>query len=232
MNNHPCLMVPDQKYQFQEIDLVESYASDQRRCRLHIQFLVQECPGVRAEIIIEYLPGIQEIRDDQLVPHVFLKSAEPDSKTFHILIAVLQEPVDQLDEGSVGRCGKNGIHGDMWMAELQITSCASPGFGRIKTLIREREECITMKREDEDWKIYHLIPPASPITVNDLAEKSGLALPVVEDSLARLESACLVERKGMEVRMLNFGEALIRNQLKYDEELPYTIENGVIKARK
>lgn len=89
-----------------------------------------------------------------------------------------------------------------------------------------------MKREDTDWAIYHLIPPASPITVDDLAKKSGLDLPVVEDSLSRLESSCLVERKGMEVRMLNFGEALIRNQLKYDEELPYTIENGVIKARK
>jgi hypothetical protein len=54
----------------------------------------------------------------------------------------------------------------------------------------------------------------------------------VEESLARLESACLVERKETEVRKLNFGEALIRNQLKYDEALPYIIENGVIKARK
>ena len=89
-----------------------------------------------------------------------------------------------------------------------------------------------MKREDADWTIYHLIPPASPITVEDLAAKSGLDLPAVEDSLARLESSCLIQRTGAEVRMLNFGEALIRNQLKYDEELPYIIENGVIKARK
>ena len=89
-----------------------------------------------------------------------------------------------------------------------------------------------MKREDVDWKIYHLIPPASPITVDELAEKSGLDLPVVEESLARLGSSCLVERNGREVRMLNFGEALIRNQLKYDEALPYIIENGVIKVRK
>jgi hypothetical protein len=89
-----------------------------------------------------------------------------------------------------------------------------------------------VKREDADWKVYHLIPPASPITVEDLTEKSGLDLPVVEDSLIRLERSCLVERKGAEVRMLNFGEALIRNQLKYDEALPYIIENGVIKARK
>jgi Mn-dependent DtxR family transcriptional regulator len=106
------------------------------------------------------------------------------------------------------------------------------GSWGTKTLIRHHRECIKVKREDADWKIYHLIPPASPITIEDLAGKSGLDLPVVEDSLARLERSCLVERKGDEVRMLNFGEALIRNQLKYDEALPYTIENGVIKARK
>jgi hypothetical protein len=118
------------------------------------------------------------------------------------------------------------------MVKLEITDRVPADPGRIKTLIRERRECITMKSEDADWKIYHLIPPDSPITVEDLAEKSGLGLPVVEDSLARLECSCLVERRGTEVRMLNFGEALIRNQLKYDDALPYIIENGVIKARK
>jgi len=105
-------------------------------------------------------------------------------------------------------------------------------FPGTKTLIRHHRECIKVKREDADWTVYHLIPPDSPIPIGDLAEKSGLALPIVEESLARLESACLVERKETEVRMLNFGEALIRNQLKYDEALPYIIENGVIKARK
>jgi len=89
-----------------------------------------------------------------------------------------------------------------------------------------------MKREDADWKVYHLIPPASPITVEVLAQQSGLEPAVVDDSLSRLERYCLVERNGGEVRMLNFGEALIRNQLKYDDALPYTIENGVIKTRK
>jgi hypothetical protein len=89
-----------------------------------------------------------------------------------------------------------------------------------------------MKCEEADWKLYHLVPPASPITVEVLVQKSGLEPSVVDDSLSRLERYCLVERKGGEVRMLNFGEALIRNQLKYDDALPYTIENGVIKARK
>jgi hypothetical protein len=89
-----------------------------------------------------------------------------------------------------------------------------------------------MKSEDADWKIYHLIPPGSSVTAETLARESGLGLPAVEDSLARLERYCLVERKGVDVRMLSFGEALIHNQIQYDDALPYTIENGVIRAKK
>jgi len=117
------------------------------------------------------------------------------------------------------------------MVKLEIT-VRWGGSGRTKTLIRERRECIKVKREDADWRIYHLIPPGSPITVEVLIRESGFELPVVEESLARLKRYCLVERNGEEVRMLNFGEALIRNQIHYDDALPYTIENGVIKARK
>jgi hypothetical protein len=32
--------------------------------------------------------------------------------------------------------------------------------------------------------------------------------------------------------LLSFGEALIHNQLKYEEDLPFTLENGVIRAKK
>lgn len=89
-----------------------------------------------------------------------------------------------------------------------------------------------MKQEDTDWLIYHLIPTGTATTPAILSAKSGLGTPVVEDSLERLERSCLIQKNGDEVRVLSFGEALIRNQVKYDDELPYTIENGVIKARK
>ena len=89
-----------------------------------------------------------------------------------------------------------------------------------------------MKTEDADWLIYHLIPTDKGTTTAVLAGKSGLDTTSVEGSLVRLERACLVERCGEEVRTLSFGEALIRNQVKYDKDLPYTIENGVVKARK
>ena len=89
-----------------------------------------------------------------------------------------------------------------------------------------------MKEEDADWLIYHLIPTCSATTAATLNDKSGLDPVTVENSLARLESACLIQRNGDEVRTLSFGEALIRNQVKYDKDLPYTIENGIVKARK
>lgn len=89
-----------------------------------------------------------------------------------------------------------------------------------------------MKAEDADWLIYHLIPEGSATTAVILVSKSSLDVSCVEESLARLERACLVERKGDEVRVLSFGEAIIRNQVKYDNDLPYTIENGVVTARK
>jgi Mn-dependent DtxR family transcriptional regulator len=89
-----------------------------------------------------------------------------------------------------------------------------------------------VKEEDTDWQIYHQIPQTGLVTVCDLAARNGLDPGVVEASLARLERSCLVERKGDAVRLLSFGEALIHNQVKYEKDLPFMIENGVIKERK
>jgi hypothetical protein len=89
-----------------------------------------------------------------------------------------------------------------------------------------------VKEEDVDWLVYHQIPERAPVTADALAASCGLGLSDVEASLARLERFCLVERTGSSVRLLSFGEALIRNQLKYEEDLPFTMENGVIMAKK
>jgi hypothetical protein len=89
-----------------------------------------------------------------------------------------------------------------------------------------------VKQEDADWRVYHLIPPGAPTTIEALAEKSGFDPSRIEESLERLERYCLIERSGGNVRMLNFGESLIRNQCRYEKDLPFTIENGVIKAKR
>ena len=88
-----------------------------------------------------------------------------------------------------------------------------------------------MKEEDRDWLVYHLIPEGASVTAGALAAACGLELPDVEASLARLENSCLVERDGSSVRLLSFGEALIKNQVKYENDLPFTIENGVIREK-
>ncbi|MGB9176229.1 MAG: MarR family transcriptional regulator [Methanoregula sp.] len=89
-----------------------------------------------------------------------------------------------------------------------------------------------MKEADADWLVYHLIPEGGSVTAGTLAAGSGLGIPEVEASLARLERSCIIERSGSSVRLLSFGEALIKNQLKYDKDLPFTLENGVIREKK
>lgn len=80
--------------------------------------------------------------------------------------------------------------------------------------------------------VYHRIPQTGLVTEDVLRETCSLDAATLAASLDRLERSCLIERSGESVRMLNFGEALLRNQCKYEKDLPYIIENGVIKARK
>jgi hypothetical protein len=89
-----------------------------------------------------------------------------------------------------------------------------------------------VKEEDADWLIYHLIVKEPAITVERLVVLSGLDPGTINASLERLERYLLIERDGKKLRALSFGEALIHCQVKYSEDLPYTIENGVIKERK
>jgi hypothetical protein len=89
-----------------------------------------------------------------------------------------------------------------------------------------------VKEADVDWLVYHQLPAGAPVAPDILADRCGLAMPEVEASLVRLERSCLVERTGNTVRLLSFGEALIRNQCKYEKDLPFVIENGVIKEKK
>ena len=89
-----------------------------------------------------------------------------------------------------------------------------------------------MKEADADWLIYHLIVQEPATTVEGLVGLSGLDPGTVDAALERLERYLLIERNVGNVRVLNFGESLIRCQVKYSDDLPFTIENGVIKARK
>jgi hypothetical protein len=89
-----------------------------------------------------------------------------------------------------------------------------------------------MKEEDADWLIYHLLVKEPSISAEGLVTASGLDPSAVDASLKRLERYLLIEQVEGTVRVLSFGEALIRCQIKYSKDLPYTMENGVIKQRK
>jgi hypothetical protein len=103
---------------------------------------------------------------------------------------------------------------------------------RTKTLIHPHEECIKMKDEDADWLIYHLVVREPSATAEGLVSESGLDLSAVEKSLERLERSLLIEKKEGSVRALTIGEALLLCQIKYEQDLPFTIENGVIRERR
>ncbi len=99
-------------------------------------------------------------------------------------------------------------------------------------LILHYGECVKVKDEDIDWMIYHTIACEPVVLKESLATDSGLDAATVESSLARLQQALLIEQTGDTVRVLSFGESLIRSQVKYSDDLPFTIENGVIKEKK
>jgi Mn-dependent DtxR family transcriptional regulator len=89
-----------------------------------------------------------------------------------------------------------------------------------------------VKEEDADWIIYHLIVQKPVTDREELCTESGFDMPTVSASIARLEKNLLIECSEDKIRALNIGEALIRCQMKYSADLPFIIENGVIKARK
>jgi dihydroxyacetone kinase DhaKLM complex PTS-EIIA-like component DhaM len=80
--------------------------------------------------------------------------------------------------------------------------------------------------------VYHIIAREPVVTIEKLTTASGLDAAAVGSSLARLQQALLVERTESSVRVLSFGESLIKTQVKYSDDFPIVFENGVIKEKK
>lgn len=89
-----------------------------------------------------------------------------------------------------------------------------------------------MKDENADWLIYHLVAQGSSVTADDLVSASGFDLAAVGRSIGRLERDLLIEQKDGRIRVFTVGEALLLCQIRHSKDLPYTIENGVIRAGK
>ena len=80
--------------------------------------------------------------------------------------------------------------------------------------------------------IYHIIAREPGVTTENLVAASGLDATATESSLNRLQKAFLIERIKDTVRVLSFGESLIKTQVKYSDDFPIVFENGVIKEKK
>jgi hypothetical protein len=89
-----------------------------------------------------------------------------------------------------------------------------------------------VKEEDIDWIVYHHLPLKGTADPVDIAVKSGLDPDTVKVSLLRLEKYFLIEMAGGRVRQLSVGESLVRCQFTHDADLPYMIENGIIRQKR
>jgi Mn-dependent DtxR family transcriptional regulator len=86
--------------------------------------------------------------------------------------------------------------------------------------------------EEIDWCIYRLLADGDATSVIDVIECLGFDPETIEASLRRLQQADLIDRSGMQLRLLSIQESLLRNQIRMDEGNPLVMENGVIRVRK
>jgi hypothetical protein len=90
-----------------------------------------------------------------------------------------------------------------------------------------------VREEDLDWAVYHRISETGDSTVEDLVAATGCEPGVVTASLERLERYLLIRRSGDTVRHLSIQESLIECQCRHTrDDLPFVIENGVIRAKR
>lgn len=90
-----------------------------------------------------------------------------------------------------------------------------------------------MRDQDLDWLCYMTLSrgPGSA-TVAELATATGLDEGAVNASATRLEQALLVRREGDRVLLLAVQDSLLLCQARYGKDVPFVVEDGVIRARR
>ncbi len=89
----------------------------------------------------------------------------------------------------------------------------------------------SVRAEEYDWTIYHVITRGKNCTADDICENSGFSREQVEESLARLMKTHLVECRGDQYRACSLEEFLITSQMNQDPFSDIIIENGVVKVK-
>ncbi|KAF5060038.1 hypothetical protein DSECCO2_329760 [anaerobic digester metagenome] len=90
-----------------------------------------------------------------------------------------------------------------------------------------------MRDEDLDWCCYiFLSRRAEPATLDELAARVGVSTDAARASVDRLVHALLVSFDGEHARPMAVQESLLACQLRYSDDLPFVLENGVVRARR
>ncbi|GAA5262310.1 MarR family transcriptional regulator [Methanocalculus sp.] len=88
-----------------------------------------------------------------------------------------------------------------------------------------------MKDEEVDWDVYHRIVCNQANTVSGIEEVCGLSSDVVLASVDRLKHYLLIKEENGLLHPLGIEEMLLSCRIRHAQDLPFTIENGVIKMK-
>ena len=100
-----------------------------------------------------------------------------------------------------------------------------------KTFIHDAAECVRVREEDLDWKLYHILAADPSKGEEELAAIACVSSDTIRSSLGRLVAAHLLERGDSGYRVLSIQEMLLRCQARYDKSCPFFLENGVLKMK-
>jgi hypothetical protein len=85
---------------------------------------------------------------------------------------------------------------------------------------------------DLDWLVYHLILKDPGCAETALALSAGCGQSELRSCLERLKRYLLIEGHESGYRALSPREVMVKCQCTYDQNLPYTIEGGVVRIKK
>jgi len=91
---------------------------------------------------------------------------------------------------------------------------------------------MSVREEETDWTLYHIIQAAPGITTEQLVSVSGMPDETVAASLERMEKSHLLRRTPEGVRLLSLQEMLFSCKIAHTmKNSPFVMENGVIKVK-
>jgi len=90
---------------------------------------------------------------------------------------------------------------------------------------------MSVREEETDWALYHIILATPGITREQLATDSGISEDIVAASLQRMEKGHLI-RITEGIHLLSLQEMLLSCKMANTmKNTPFVLENGVIKVK-